>query len=175
MLQSSSGCLIPARPRCTYSQCMPCTHLHDLWTNMCGLLLVGVARALGTVGHACATKCERCEKEGKAYVLVWECECVFEPHRTQGYGSFGKTTTCFSCFARGCCSLSYSSLSTWTSRCCCCIYALSSFPFCARLQALSSLLPPPFWHCDNEIASTATALRAINLRKCTQRFVNRIF
>ena len=22
-----------------------------------------------TVGHACATKCEKCEKEGKAYVL----------------------------------------------------------------------------------------------------------
>ena len=22
-----------------------------------------------TVGHACATKCEKCEKEGKAYIL----------------------------------------------------------------------------------------------------------
>ena len=31
--------------RCTYSQCMPRAHLHDVWTNMCGLLLVGVARA----------------------------------------------------------------------------------------------------------------------------------
>ena len=29
--------------RCTYSQCMPRAHLHDLWTNTCGLLLVGVA------------------------------------------------------------------------------------------------------------------------------------
>ena len=34
---------------------MPRAHLHDLWTNMCGLLLVGVARAFGTVGHTCAT------------------------------------------------------------------------------------------------------------------------
>ena len=33
---------------------------------MCELLLVGVAR---TVGHACAKKCEKCEKEGKAYIL----------------------------------------------------------------------------------------------------------
>ena len=24
--------------RCTHSQCMPCMHLHDLWTNMCGLV-----------------------------------------------------------------------------------------------------------------------------------------
>ena len=29
-------------------------------------MLVGVAR---TVGFACATKCEKCEKEGKVYVL----------------------------------------------------------------------------------------------------------
>ena len=33
---------------------------------MCKLMLVGVAR---TVGFACATKCEKCEKEGKVYVL----------------------------------------------------------------------------------------------------------
>ena len=33
---------------------------------MCELLLVGVAC---TVGHACATKCEKCGKEGKAYIL----------------------------------------------------------------------------------------------------------
>ena len=28
-----------------------------------------MARAFGTVGHACATRCEKCEKEGKAYAL----------------------------------------------------------------------------------------------------------
>ena len=48
-------------------------HLNNLWTNTCGL----VSRR-GTcfwdcrsIGHACATKCKKCE-EGKAYVLRWK-------------------------------------------------------------------------------------------------------
>ena len=49
------------------------------------------------------------------------------------------------------------------------------FPFCARLLALSFSLPSPFCRRNNETASAATALRTINLRKCTQIFVNRIF
>ena len=52
--QHTKGCTCN-NYRCTYSQCMPRAHLHDLWTNMCGLLLVCVARAFGTVSHACAT------------------------------------------------------------------------------------------------------------------------
>ena len=31
--------------------------------------LVGVARAFGMVGHGCATKCEKSEKEGKDCTL----------------------------------------------------------------------------------------------------------
>ena len=93
--------------------------------------------------------------------------------------SFLKTTTCFICFARRCWTLLYSSFPTQTSRHYGCIYALCLlFHFCARLQALSSSLPTqflPFWCCDNETANAATVLRMINLRKCTQLFVNRIF
>ena len=37
--------------RCVYSQCMPCAYVNDLWTDMCTLLLVGVACAFGTVSH----------------------------------------------------------------------------------------------------------------------------
>ena len=68
--QSPSVHKIATACRCTYSQCMPCAHLRDLWTNTCGL--VGVARAFGLVSHACATKCEKCEKEGKVYTLRWK-------------------------------------------------------------------------------------------------------
>ena len=71
----------------------------------------------------------------------------------------------FYCYARCCCSLS--PFSTWTSRHWGYIYALSSPPI--SRQALSSLLLSqllPFWHRDNETASTATALRTINLHKC---------
>ena len=46
---------------------MPHTHLHNLRTNTCGL--VGVARAFGLVGHACATNKVKCEEAGKAYAL----------------------------------------------------------------------------------------------------------
>jgi len=106
-------------------------HLHDLWTNMCGLLLVGVARAFGTVSHACATKCEKCEKEGKACALRWKSSRMWAPFRTAQNAKirlFLKTTTRFICFARRCCSLSCSSFSMRTSRRWSCIYVLSS-PF----------------------------------------------
>ena len=52
------------------------------------------------------------------------------------------------------------------------------FCFCTRVLALSSSLPSqflPVWRGDNETASVTTALRMINLRKCTQLYVNRIF
>ena len=55
------------------------------------MLLVGVASAFGAVGHACATKCEKCEKEGKAYIeRVQGHERSFETHRSQRYGHFSR-------------------------------------------------------------------------------------
>ena len=132
-----------------------------------------------TVGHACATKCEKCEKEGKVYALCWKSLIMRAHFRTAQNAkiwSFIETTTRFICFARCCCSPSYSLFSTQTSRCLGCIYTLSSPPFLR--QALSSSLPSqllPFWRHDNETASAATALGTINLRKCIQLFVNRMF
>ena len=130
----------------------------------------GRARTFGTVGHACAMKCEKCEKE-----RVGECEHIFELHRTRrAIWWFLKTTTCFICFAGHCCLLSYSSFSTRTSRHWGCIYTLYSPPF--SCQALSSSSLPsqllPFWRHDNETASTATALHE---NDGTQLFVNRMF
>ena len=59
-------------------------------------------------------------------------------HTTQGY-EFFKTTARFICYARRCCSLSYSSFLTRTSRRCGCIYALCLLiRFRARFLALSS-------------------------------------
>ena len=55
------------------------------------IMLVGMARAFGTVGHACATKCVKCEKEGKVHIeRVQECVRVFEQHRTRRYGRFSR-------------------------------------------------------------------------------------
>ena len=154
----------------------PSAHLPDLWTNTCGLLLVGVARAFETVGHACVTKCE---KEGKAYVLRCKSSRTWARFRTAQNArilSFLKATTRFICFATRCCSHSYSSFSTRTSWRCGCIYALSSLPFSSQSPTLSSSLLSqfsPFWR--RETASAATALRMISLRTCTQLFVKRIF
>ena len=157
---------------------MPRAHLHDFWTNTCGL--VGVAHAFGLVGHACATKCEKWEKEGKAYALRWKSSRMWTHLRTAQNAkiwSFINMTTCFICFARCCCSLSYSSFSVRTSQRWGCNYALSSPPFSHQALAFSSSLPSrlPFWRHDNETTSAATALRAINLRKCIQLFGNRMF
>ena len=120
-------------------------------------------------------KCEKCEKEGKAYALRWKSSkmqaCFWTPQNAKMW-SFLKMTTRFICFARHCYSLSYSSFSTWTSRRWGCIYALS-YPFSRQALALPSSLPSqllPFWRRDKETASTATALRKINLRKRVQLF-----
>ena len=90
------------------------------------------------------------------------CERGFAWHRTRGY-------TRFICYARRCCSLSYTLFSMRTWRRCGCIYALCLlFPFCARLLALSLSLPSPFCRRNNGTASAVTALRTI---PCTQLFV----
>ena len=81
----------------------------------------------------------------------------------------------FICYARHCRSFSYSSFLMRTSWHCGCIYALCFlFRFRVRLLAFSFLLPSPFCHHNNETGSAAIALRTINLRKCTQRFVNKV-
>ena len=115
--------------RCTYLQCMPRAHLHDLWTSTFGL--VGVATCSWSVMHVQRTKCKKCEKEGKAYALRWKSSRMwahFQTAQNAKIWSFIKTTMCFICFARRCCSLSYSLFSTQTSQRWVCIYALSS-PF----------------------------------------------
>ena len=121
---------------------MPRVHLHDVWTNTCGL--VDVARAFGLVGYACATKCEKCEKEGKAYALHWKSSrmrACFWTAQNAKIWSFIETTTRFICFARRCCSLSYSSFSTRTSRRLGCIYTLSSPPFSCQAPTSFFLAP----------------------------------
>ena len=89
-----------------------------------------------------------------------------------------KKTTCFICFARRCCSLSYSSFSKRTSWRCSCICALCLlFRFRARLLALPRSHHNFCHFCrrNNETTSATTALRTINLPKCTQFFVNKVF
>ena len=134
---------------------MSCVHLNDLWTKTCDLL-VGGARALGTVNHACATKCEKYEKCMYYVEGVQGCERGFEPHRMHEYGHFSQTTTHFICFTRHCCSLSYSLLSTRTSQHCGCIST-----FCLLFLALITT----FCHFD-------IAIMRLLQRKCTKRFVN---
>jgi len=241
--------------RCTYLRCMPRAHLHDLWTNMCGL--VGVACAFGTVGHACATKCEKrirevehatfmplvmsatggmgraattfykrlasmiSEKRNTEYsqtvnwirccflihcywqfisfvhalllahyvgvyfvlnnVSVWEGRqsvpitlkefekwVHFRTTQNAKVWWFLKMTTCFICFARRCCSLTYSSFLTWTYGVEAAFMLCLLLRFRTRLLALSSLLPSqllPFWRHDNETASAATMGWIGNKRK----------
>ena len=129
----------------------------------------------GTCGWPCTTRCEKCEKDGKAYIeKIQECDCSFDLHQTRGCGQFS-TTICFLCFASCCSSLSCLSFSTRTLQGCGCIYALClRFRFHVSLLALSSSLVAqflPFWHSDNEIAIAATALETINLCNYTQLFV----
>ena len=100
------------------------TRLHDLWTNTCGLVVVECA--FWTVGHACTTKCEKCEKEGKASSRMW---AHLRTAQNTKIWSFLKTTTCFICFARCCCSLSYSSFSMQTLQRWGCIYSVFSSVF----------------------------------------------
>ena len=88
-------------------------------------------------------KCEKCEKEGKAYALRWKSSRMWARFRTAQNAKiwwFLKTTTRFICYARHCCSLSYSSFSMRTSQRWGCIYILSS-PF--SRQAPSSFFLAP--------------------------------
>ena len=113
-------------------------------------------------GCPCVTKCEQCEKDGKAYVR-WKSLRMWSQFQTAPnvrIWSFFKTVRhfFFLCFAGHGSSLSYSSFSMWTSRGCGCIYFLClCFCFRASLLTLSSLFAWQFWHRNNETASAATA------------------
>lgn len=108
------------------------------------LLKLGMARNFGMVGP-CVTRCEQCE-DGKMYVeRVRRSEQGFE-HLTEGeYMVVSQDSYTFLCFTSRCSSLSYSSISSWTSQgngriLALCLY----FHFCASLPALSYLLSSPF-------------------------------
>ena len=151
---------------------MPCVHLNNLWTDrqhMC----ITVSRH-GTCfwdGWPCATKCE---KNGKMYV-----ERI--PGSDQGFvrtriWSFLR----WPFFASLAVALSYSSISPQTSQSSGYILALC---LCFHFHVISvlascfflALFTVYFWCCNNETTSPTTALGTINLRMCTQLFVNRIF
>ena len=126
--------------RCTYSQCMPHVHLNDLWTNTCGL---GMARAYGTVIHACATKFKKCEKEGKVYILRWKSLrrwVQFQTTHNTRIWSFLKMTMCIICFARSCCILDGDFMALWLY-----LHSLSSLPFSRQAPSLFYLTPITFF------------------------------
>ena len=64
---------------------------------MCGLLLVGVARAFGMVGHACARGVKSLRRKAKHMYYVEEFENVsaFSNHTEHEIWSFLKMTTLF--------------------------------------------------------------------------------
>lgn len=103
-----------------------------------------MARNFGMVGPY-VTRCEQCE-DSKTYVeRVWGSERGFE-HLTDGeYMVVSQDNYTFLCFASHCSSLSYSLISSWTSRgngriLALCLY----FHVRASLPALSYLLPSQF-------------------------------
>ena len=129
--------------KCMYSQCMPRAHLNDLWTNMCRLVsrhgacfwdcrFVHVQRSVKSVRRAKRTY----------YVeRVRECERIFEPHRTRGYGCFSRRPrVLFASLGAGALSCTRHSWRRLHS-------VMAAFTLCllfrlrGRLLALSSLLP----------------------------------
>ena len=148
-----------------------CTHLSNLWIDTCALLLVGVARAFGTIGP-CATKYEQCEDS-----KTWE---VLSTSLKARIWSFLKTATCF--FAslaptplfrshRSCRRLHRVVAAFWLS-----VFTSVFTPVFQLFQLFLTLitifchLTSQQWDCKH-----TTALETINLHNCTQRFVNRTF
>ena len=141
-------------------------------------LLVGVARDLGrSVMHVQrSVKSVRRKAKRTHYVeRTGGCERVFEPHRTRKYGRSSRRPRAL--FASlGAAAFSRTHLSRRGLHGVEAAFTLGLLlRFCARLLALSSSLLSQLLPCDNETASAATALRTINLRKCTHLFVNSIF
>ena len=91
---------------------------------------------------------------------VWKCECVFELHRTWGYGRLSRQP--HACTHRSRCDFMALWLhlrSVFSS-----VFAPGSSPFFLAPITTTFVI----WHRDNETANTATPLR--NLRKCIQLF-----
>ena len=140
------------------------------------LLLVGLLLRLSV--HARATKYEKCE-EGKACVLRWkssedarpvsyctECEymVVFQDDYILFFATLGAAALSRTHRPRR-------ALHGIVAAFMLCLL----FRFRARLLAFSFSLPSPFCYRNNGTASAATVLKTINLRKCTQLFVNKVF
>ena len=111
-------------------------------------------------------RCEKCEKEGKAYALRWmslKMRACFWTAQNVRIWSFIKTTTRL-----------YSSLSTrllnhtalWLHLC----SVFSVFAPGSSSFFLASITTFAIWRRDNETANTATALRKIKLCMCIQLF-----
>ena len=93
--------------RCTYLPCLPCVHLNDLWTNMCGLI-----SRRGTCFWDCrfmhvqwSVKSVRRAKhtyyiERVSRMWVW-----FRTTQNVRMWYFLKMTMRFVCYAMRCCSL----------------------------------------------------------------------
>ena len=134
--------------RCTYSQCMPCVHLNDLWTNMCGLVsrrgtcfwdyrFVHVQRSVKSVRRAMHTY--YVERVSRMWVRFRTTQNV-----TSWY--FLKMTMRFVCYATCCCSLVLIVLDADFTALRLHLCSL----FRARLLALSFSLPSPFCRCNND-------------------------
>ena len=125
-----------------------------------------------------SVKSVRRKAKGTHYVeSVQECECVFEPHRTRRYGCLSRRPRAL--FASlGAAALSRTHRSPDADFTVFRLHLRSLFSSVFAPGSSSSSLPSqllPFWRRDNETACAATALRVINLRKCIQLFVNRMF
>ena len=81
---------------------MPRSHLHDLWTNTCGLTVTG-SRCATCFWNGRSCMCNEVWKEGKAYALRWKSSrmwtCFWTAQNARIW-SFLKMTTRFICFAR---------------------------------------------------------------------------
>ena len=140
---------------------MPNAHLNDLCVH--GTCF----HCFGTVGYPCAAKCEQCE-EGKVYVLHWKSfeDVSVVVNHTEREDMVLKMTIRFTCAA---------ALSR-THRSWCWLHGalwlhlrfLYSCTFSRQALPHSHHNFLPFWRCDNETASTASALRMTKLHKCAQ-------
>ena len=111
---------------------------------------------------------KRSVKSVRRHALHWKSlrmRAHFQTAQNTKIWSFIKTTMHFIRFAKHA-ALSHTHPSRHRLRGIEAAFTLCLLRFRTRLLALSSLLPSqllPFWRCDNETTSTATALRMMNL------------
>ena len=158
-----------------FVECMPCTCISITFEPTCAhyLVLVAVACAFGTVSHV---------RDGKAYVeRVWRSERGFE-HLIEGENMVvSQDGHVFLCFASCCSSLLYIDLTAdftgevgeWLHFGCLSLFLFLHQSSSSFVFALITIF------CHFDIAtmrpSATTALKMINLCKCTQLFVNMTF